>query len=279
MAWLPYQARLAYCRQIIGIDYPRFLYRYVPFDSSRACSVSFLRDTVVNSLLWLSSPRDFNDPFDMRANLKFDASIDQRRARVASNFLPHLQHVPEAERARKLEEVAMSPDILEASIRKSFESNIARVGVCCFTPHHLNVLMWSHYAAKHAGIVLQFDPFFDIFRLMSAVSVKYTEQYPAFDWFNESDTGLSRVMRYKHPAWKYEQEWRIVRPGDANTLCSFAPRALRGIILGCSSTRDSEDSVRTLLAERKGAGLPSVALFAADRHEHDYRLVLRRLEV
>src|SRR5450759_3869099 len=49
--------------------YPRFLYKYRPISINNLKEqTSQLRDYLVESRLWLSSPSVFNDPFDMRGH-------------------------------------------------------------------------------------------------------------------------------------------------------------------------------------------------------------------
>ncbi len=69
LAQLPYRER----RQILWHRQKprlaRFYYKFralVPNDNK---SVDHMRDIIVRSKFWLSSPLDFNDPFDMSANL------------------------------------------------------------------------------------------------------------------------------------------------------------------------------------------------------------------
>lgn len=60
---------------------PRFLYKFRSFDPSDDVSVDHIRDIVVKSRLWLSSPADFNDPFDMKASVVINGSAASLRAR------------------------------------------------------------------------------------------------------------------------------------------------------------------------------------------------------
>src|SRR5690242_17409120 len=60
---------------------PRFLYKFRRIDPDLSESVQQLRDVIVDSLLWLSSPARFNDPFDMTARIEIDGTLAQRRSR------------------------------------------------------------------------------------------------------------------------------------------------------------------------------------------------------
>src|SRR5262249_779046 len=61
---------------------PRFLYKFRTFDPRDSTSVYRLKDLIVRSRFWLSSPLDFNDPFDMSAKVEVDGSIREKRLRL-----------------------------------------------------------------------------------------------------------------------------------------------------------------------------------------------------
>lgn len=52
---------------------PPFLYKYFGFDHTSQTSIDRLRQIILDSQLWLSSPVDFNDPFDMSSYVDYEA--------------------------------------------------------------------------------------------------------------------------------------------------------------------------------------------------------------
>ena len=89
MASLPYwDCRLFLARQIRPDGYPRFRYKYKALASDAGEDrAKQLRDILVESLLWLSSPRALNDPFDMTAKITFEPkSQEQLRARFEQSI-------------------------------------------------------------------------------------------------------------------------------------------------------------------------------------------------
>lgn len=274
---LPYRDRRARICELLQTRYPRFLYRYTRLKSDDALSVERLREIVVYSELWLSSPPDFNDPFDMSAVLLFEGTPAQRRSFIAAQLRRWHPDVLSKQRARRIEETMAHQDVMEATLREKFHESIAKIGVTCLTPDPKSVLMWSHYGAEHTGVALQFEPTRDVLNLASAIPVNYADQYPVVKWFDGTNHGIKRVLLQKHPAWRYEREFRIIRPGDAKTRLIIAPDALTGIILGCRASTETEAAIWRLLGERAGFGKPSIALYRAERHPSEYRLVLRRL--
>src|SRR5437879_6515654 len=68
-------------------EYPRFLYKFRP--PIEPASVSFVRDLIVYCRLYLSSPIQFNDPFDMTAAAIFEGTPDQKRDRFRRLLADH----------------------------------------------------------------------------------------------------------------------------------------------------------------------------------------------
>src|SRR5205809_3828745 len=89
VAALPYwNCRLYLARQIRPDRYPRFRYKFKALASDAGEDrAKQLRDILIESLLWLSSPRDFNDPFDMTARITFEPkSQEQLRERLKQSI-------------------------------------------------------------------------------------------------------------------------------------------------------------------------------------------------
>ena len=85
--------------------------------------------------------------------------------------------------------------------------------------------MWSHYAAHHSGICLQFEGARDPTRL-NALRVEYHDEYPSLDWLADPATKLQAILLRKAPPWRYEKEYRVIHPGGAGTFVHFDPGAL-----------------------------------------------------
>jgi len=59
--------------------YPCFLYKFRPLIANNMEQTDQLRDYLVESRLWLSSPTAFNDPFDMRAKFVFEGKPQDKK--------------------------------------------------------------------------------------------------------------------------------------------------------------------------------------------------------
>ena len=68
--------------------------------------------------------------------------------------------------------------------------------------------MWSHYANKHKGIVLQFEIAKNTETMLHAVKVNYSNEYPTLNFAQEMSGQLAKIMLRKSKDWEYEKEWR-----------------------------------------------------------------------
>jgi len=83
-------------------------------------------------------------------------------------------------------------------------------GILCFTRRWKNPLMWSHYAEKHRGVVLEFE-----IDEEALIKVRYTRKRISFDLskvaladgFSSDDAEL--LARTKSHHWSYEREYRV----------------------------------------------------------------------
>lgn len=266
---LPYAER----RKLIAdiASYNRFMYKYRSLDSSDATSIDRIRDVVVRSRLWLSSPVDFNDPFDMSGKIVVASTAAERLNRFKTALKE--RGVSYKERERKARELARQPvDEVERRIEASFQKQKTETGIYSFASFPRNILMWSHYSQNHTGICLQFEIARDFSTFGEAVAVEYSRDYPIISYIIGFNDGLTSILLRKHEGWSYEGERRIIKPGRARSYISFDPQAITGIIIGCKTTKSGFDTIKQLMVERRNANLPDVAIYFAHQHSTQYRL-------
>jgi hypothetical protein len=267
----PYLAARRILQRGIKPGYPRFIYKYKHLDPTDSKSVQHAQELIVGSRLWLSSPADFNDPFDMRGCVTIDGGVKQREKR----FRQLLAGLKWKQRESKVREMmTKTPNELARIVTASHKDIIERVGVCSFSTDPRNILMWSHYAGCHTGICIQFDVARDPTTFLEAVRVNYSEDYPTINWLEDSAEQLKQILLRKHLGWSYEKERRISKVDSAKTKISFKSEAVSGVILGCRSTAETEMLVRGLMEERCTKGLKVPTVYRAHQHSTMYRLVI-----
>jgi hypothetical protein len=88
------------------------------------------------------------------------------------------------------------------------------VGVLCLTSNPNSVVMWSHYADKHRGFVIELDSSWQRFSEAKGLRpVRYSEQRPTWDEAlthgNDAlDAQFDAVVFQKNDEWRYECELR-----------------------------------------------------------------------
>ncbi|TKB62612.1 MAG: DUF2971 domain-containing protein, partial [Nitrospira sp.] len=153
-------------------------------------------------------------------------------------------------------------DRFNAEIHKS----LCHSRVLCLSELHDNVVMWSHYADYHRGVVFKLGCIDEIDNtLLAAKAVSYTNQFPAFpniDEYSRHLTGeqlidfprLSYDIAYiKHTDWAYEREWRVhwglihEPAGDGYSIYRENPRVFQAIYLGCRMQDDAVSAIVKLI--------------------------------
>ena len=204
---------------------------------------------------FLSSPEDFNDPFDCLPHFRTPerrSSIPSFLDSLASKIARSVEDFDEPQIRDKLEQnlAGIDPDELSLIIQKSMIQTSGRLGVFCLTESIKNVLMWSHYAANHQGIAVGFR--FDLFQrngLMPIMKVTYEPERPAIDVHSpdEHKNEIADALAVKADFWKYENEWRCIRPNSKHEFLRFDPTIIDRIVFGAKCTKKVRSEVRNIV--------------------------------
>ena len=256
--------------------HPRFLYKYLRFEPADAESIRRAADIIVESRLYLSDHESFNDPFDMKADVLFSGTMEEKRQRF-KKIIDEKSTKQWKERQQELNRFMARPhEQWVANIRKILLKNTKETGVFSFAGDPRSILMWTHYGNSHRGLCLQFAVAQDPRIFAMPVPMKYGDEYPTLNWAKELQDQLDKPLISKHSGWRYEKEWRIIHPENAIKYLPFKPDALVSIISGCRSSEAEREQLSALLEQRASRKSPTVALYRAQQHANRYRLVLRR---
>jgi hypothetical protein len=281
------------------MDRPRQLFKY--FDPSR---VDFLRSMLIR----FTPLGAFNDPFEGRPEVlsvmpegELNASISEM---IESEIEIEYAKLPQEARLQISKEkyASLFRELIEKqtpqisagvrSITPHFVQTIHSkfdelIGALCLSEVPDSLLMWAHYAASHAGFVVEFDPtdaFFNSRRTDSDEfgflrRVLYRDARPS----GALTSMTEELFTVKSSHWSYEREWRMLRPlphADETISTDNYPihlfrlpcSAVRRIILGARSTQKTKSEIRTILTEQ-GASLRHVELHQS--RPDDSHFVLR----
>ena len=241
---------------------PPIFYKY--------CSIKKATTILQDSAITLSSPRDFNDPFDTYFRM-LPPSEEDLRAWVN-------QKTPKpVKRMEMRNKVRRKSKFHKGKIPHEVQHSIDKMGISCFSETSESILMWAHYADSHSGVCLGFDgvpirqfilePYMQEMRRYNArpeqilhlvpkakwrmlCKVHYVDDLPIFK-IASSDISRANHIRKKSSIWSYEKEWRIIAPdGGAGQVMGFPKEILAEIIFGVKATGESIEKVRKLAVDK-----------------------------
>lgn len=279
------------------------------------CSAA--KAVLTNRTLKWSPASAFNDPFDMQFDLHLDFDADEivalckedfkdillgRRGFEPSvglgNVLARLQviapRVPAAELDRFIEDslrlVVNNVPTNMVSMHNQLRKHFGAYKVLCLSERNDSLLMWSHYADHHRGVVCRLacleatDSSWTIAR-----PINYTEKMPRF--VNQQElrdliTGkadlrresiVERTIFSKAMDWQYEKEWRVYIPSKTvgDEFLNFHAEELAAIYFGCRIT----DTDRGIIVELARSINPTVHFFSAKKAEREFAVEFEPIQV
>lgn len=250
---------------------PKKLYKFFP------CKEKSLNN-LFNSKIYLSSPEEFNDPYDSKPLFCPD---DLWRFALKDEML-----------MKVLDSYGISKNILDNNIieyskfvyrlQRSMLDYMTNFRISCFTENdYTSMLMWSHYANAHSGFCLEFNT--DSFtpeQLYDIHPVIYSDKIYDLT-FCLCKLLKSKLKRYqeskriyfeistlhKDLSWSYEKEWRIIK-ADTTFAMMSKPSA---IYLGVNI--DDED--RKKISE--WCNSCNIPIFNMRQKGNEYKLVPKRI--
>lgn len=92
---------------------------------------------------------------------------------------------------------------------------LANLYTSCFTVEKGNILMWSHYANSHKGVVMEFDTSYKPFTKGCVNEMTYSDRrfdFSVQDYKKDSDMEdlVTVLLSTKGSDWRYEQEHRLI---------------------------------------------------------------------
>ena len=264
-----------------------------------------------------SSPLLFNDPFDTQTELVFDYDINSfpekllnEMIRIASmeklpNFKMQSEWTQIIELLRKrlkkensleqelkdmlLANISVLKDKMEETRKnynKLWSAYLIPIRVFSVSEKNDEILMWSHYAKNHTGIVFKLRVLPEIDNLLCAAEpVIYKPKPLVFhtlqEWFDDIlgmdeikyDDIFRKYARVKYDIWKYEAEWRVwsFEWNSTDKLYNdynIRPQELEAIYFGCNADKDDIILIKQLAKEINS----SVVFLKASKIIGEYKL-------
>ena len=262
------------------------LYHYETFHPER------LHDILSNNRVWVSSPADFNDPWDFKfdydvASLADPTIVEKEVRGYIDVTYQRMRGMPLKEIFARAKQYRDDPKMLaeraqEAAVVITLQAQ-NQYRVYCTASRWDCQLMWAHYGGKHTGICLEYATDNPVFS--AAMAVEYRDDYPNFRLFAKddvADTDVERAFTAKSSAWAYEREYRVVAQERAHATAhptlvaegnylAIPRESLTAIVVGCAANADTVRGVARLLVETKH---PAV-MRRLERSKSKYELVAR----
>jgi hypothetical protein len=257
---------------------------------------------VLNDLeTWTSIPTELNDPFEVLPNidptqftkrrleaiLRQDFYIERAYRREGRQLgfgskkrYKHWYRKDVARRAAEaLPKIPKNVEALRGNFPLKFGSYWR---LLCTSLVYDSVLMWSHYAAKHTGLVLAFDtaekPFSEIPK-ECWLTVKYSDQKPDYVYAlkdREFSKKMFAVAGIKAKNWSYEQEIRIVLADISLRKGRFlllTPKSIAAVFCGYRISEEHKAAVQVAL---KHPEVEHVELWQGALDKSEYALQFMR---
>jgi len=219
------------------------LYKY------RSWRLPYHADTLLKRQLHFSSPKDMNDPFDLKIPPNFSLLNTDEQMMLyfndgISKFTP--QQVEQLGGVEQLKKKMFDRFKLELpKTQRDYETNYFSTlenhfGVICLSRVWDSVLMWSHYSDNHFGFCMGFDKtqLLKSCQFGSQGAVQY-DHFPQIHPLSLNDLRtIVQQSYFKAPGWSYEREFRFVKLEYPNELSQndriyiYPESCLKEIILG-----------------------------------------------
>ena len=174
---------------------------------------------ITDSLIYFPSPSSFNDPFDCKVHYQSALSRTQLKLKLAEVLKRNQPHLNRKARRGKVAKNFSVPSHVKfiKQMESGMQDNINNLGVLSLSATNCDILLWSHYAAGHTGLCLEFQISNDNSLREFAKPVKYSKEYPKIDILNSTpDEQVQAFLYTKADNWKYEEEWRIIHTETEN---------------------------------------------------------------
>lgn len=260
-----------------------------PFDHQTGFVSSFSGEELADALIHAGESAIFGDqPFDPPYTTSLGSAL--RGLRDIRNKLPREEVMADLKVTGR--ETANKFPALFESLNQQLISILTHSRVLCLTETPDNVVMWSHYADEHRGVVFRLRRLEELdHRLLIARKVVYSEEPVAYlciqdqiDNFlgfanHEVVPRVWEIAHRKHSDWAYEREWRIRMPlleqpeGDGYSYYEEPKDLFDAIFLGCRMTPEVVAQITQLAREN----LPNMEIYQAFKGTERIKLEFRRI--
>lgn len=209
------------------------LYKYMSMAPEK---IKYLEEVFRGREVFFPSPLKFNDPFECRPSCTWHRKGKELRdyiGKLVRERFPHSSRPVRRQRIKEGEKRFLKNQ--DCHMNDLFERFLNDTGLYCLSEISDNILMWSHYANGHDGVVLEFDRTKAYSLFYDALGVHYSEEYPRANLMELGEPeDYNNLLLTKSTDWVYEKEWRVIKsPNEGGSQkYKFSNELLTGVILG-----------------------------------------------
>lgn len=245
---------------VAGYDYGNndVVYKY------RAWKTQYDRNWLFKPAIYLSSPTQFNDPYDAFNPPNF-RDMDNMEVKDylmhCAEELEKIKYPNAADRVGEIDELIRNGKFQE-DVMSHYKIGHEMYGIACFSFAWNLHTQWAYYADNHRGVCIGYKTqrLFD--QIPSwAGAVAYDTQFPRIsplDWGTSANTMTEqeKMMRafcdthFKHTDWSHEKEFRLVQFGREQREYELEFDSIAEVILGLKIESDIQKCIVDFCMER-----------------------------
>jgi hypothetical protein len=265
-------------------NYPQTIYKY------RDWKDEFHKNVLLKNQLYLSSPKQFNDPFDCRIPIDY-TSLDtfEKKEGYAKGYIERHQTFfiqnnidPNEEyniKLKELENIKVYQKKYEEEIL--FPSQDLHYGVLSMSTMWDSKLLWAHYADSYKGVCYGFNEEkmrnSDLFGKGGPVIYYEDDKFPFIDPNDEDFMKKGFIETHsKSIDWKYEDEYRLFKlffpntPSNDDQIKEVPNDFFTDITLGIMTSKEDRNEIIELAKSKNIKVYQSIKVplsFKIERYE------------
>lgn len=229
-------------------DVPQTLYKY------REWANDFHKSILVDQIVYLSSPEEFEDPIDCKMPVRYDLlSADQILElyyKLSKEDHPNWTSQEHRAFARKWAKNTpfKNPTFYESHQKQFFEGFFKRMGVLCLTAEPANILMWEKYSDDHKGFCVGFNMPCIYENLGGSGEVGYFEELPIISPMMDFGEQHFLQVLSKEKKWGFEKEYRTYKFWEngalqEDRLYKLPKDCFKAVIFGARMTEEHKNEI------------------------------------
>jgi hypothetical protein len=224
------------------------IYKYVTVGAAKAILNS-------NSIRF-TPPNEFNDPFEFLpagySGVTKELIENKLTEPIYNSIISSNNRIINDKIVEMVTVKMVDPDANIIRARQFVDGVSSIIGVCSLTKNNSNILMWSHYASEHTGVVIGFDEG----KLPNrAIKVIYDDVRPSIPFRPPTEEDAEVLAKTKYSKWSYEEEYRVlmalnfcepindISPGKIIYTKKLPDKAIVEVICGCYTPQIEIDEI------------------------------------